>query len=162
MDALVRHGGQFQDMFPSPFRHGIGKHGPVFTEQGAGLHFHIEAVVPFLQQQVETAVSHCHFAPRQMPAFPARNLLRVRQPGSHIVVVLRVEQDGYTVPFNSDHVVRGLASRLCRFPDIQDRMGEQEFPHAARVRHMARDNGARVQPDRGDEAVRAADEGTPV
>ncbi len=71
-----------------------------------------------------------------MPVLPAGNLAGLDEPGSCIVCVLRIEEDGYTVPLDACHIIKRLPAGLCSPPQVKGSTGIQQFPHASRVRHM--------------------------
>ena len=70
-----------------------------------------------------------------------------------VVVVLRIQQDGHAVPFDSDDVVRRLALRLADMAHVYGGAGKQQLPHASGIGHMADLYGS-VDFYIGDKAVR--------
>ena len=134
------------------------------AEEGARLHFHIKRrvsrrVFPF-QQEIETAVPDRHFAPDQMVSLPPGDLLCCHEPSRNLVVVLRIQQNRDTIPFDADHIIGGLPPRLGRFAQIEHRMRKQKLPHAAGIWQMTGCQAAIVQPGFRQETVGPADEGT--
>ena len=132
------HFHQMGEVFPSPFRRGVGKHGAMFSGEAAGFDFHRKGFsrFPITQEKVEAAVSHGHFSSGKEIVFPAWNFVIFHQPCSHIIGLCGIQVKDMAAFFTAHHPVGGPQS----FPvgrQVEGDTGEEKFPHPPGIWHMA-------------------------
>ena len=126
--------GKLLQVPPPTLRDGIGKHGHLFTEEGARLYLEVYLPTPLPEEKVKSAPPHSDLPLDNRRPFKTGYEPPLDEVASHIVVGVGVEHYWITVPLDSHRGEGELAPFAEDLFEIDGDPRQEKLPQPPRIR----------------------------